>query len=235
MTSLFLTLVVGPFTWPDAWQRVIAAVSPKEAKHGLRWAILGFAVPALFLTIFTATTQVYNPGIDPEVAVVYALQNYAASFLAPLIFVIVVAVLMSSLDTTLFGGAVSILKDVLARLPFYTDKTLTRKRMRPTLMLLIVLEIAMAHVLIEGFTYLFFALAATACLAPAAIAICVNAYKVSEFAAFWSVTLSFIAFVVGVFMGFISAFEGIIPLMMSAGLYIVFEGLDRAILKKQTF
>jgi SSS family solute:Na+ symporter len=101
---------------PIVWQRIQAARSPRHARRGLLAAALAFLVVyALIVGIGVLALPLF-PGLEPDGPLLSVLVSSVGALLSGLLFVGVAAAIMSTLDTAINTGALSLTNDVIRRL-----------------------------------------------------------------------------------------------------------------------
>jgi sodium/pantothenate symporter len=99
----------------DVWQRVYAAPTEKEARRGVVYSCLGYAILALGLSFIFLTSRAtaLAEGITKDQFLIYSLTHGIPPYLIPAIALVVIASLMSTVSTAAFASAVSLVNDFL--------------------------------------------------------------------------------------------------------------------------
>ncbi len=96
---------VSVFALADRYQLCYAAKDLKSLKRGMGFAIGPLLVAAFFLVLIGLFVRGQNPGLDPGVVFIFALESFLPLALLPLAVVLFFAGLMSSADTSVFAIA----------------------------------------------------------------------------------------------------------------------------------
>lgn len=118
LTLSIAFIVYGIFTvmvGTEYWQRVYAAKSDKVVKHGLIGSAVCILIIGAALSVLGLVAASVAPGLNPNSAAVYALNNILPTGLLGLGLILVFAAIMSSADTIIFVLSLSVAKDYFGR------------------------------------------------------------------------------------------------------------------------
>lgn len=120
-------LIVLSFTcaWiisPIAWQRIQAARSSKQARLGLGAAAMTFLVVYGFIVLIGLyALPVFPSGTQTGPLLSSLISSKTGPILGALLFIAIAAAIMSTLDTAINTGALSLTRDIFQRLFFWRD------------------------------------------------------------------------------------------------------------------
>ncbi len=116
--SILLFLVLGAastVTAAEFWQRIYAAKSRRVARNACFLTAGVFLTFALGLTLVGMTARSRSPEIDPDTALYHGLFELVSPTLGTAAIVMLLAAVMSTIDTELFYLASSLVKDFVHR------------------------------------------------------------------------------------------------------------------------
>lgn len=228
IVSITLSVCFGVLCWADVWARMIAGTTEKTVKRGLLLTSLGFVVPSIFFIIIVGTVQFYSPESNSELAILNGLKNYAHPVLMPLVIVIVLSVLMSSLDTTIFGASLVFVNDLLLKFKYLKKYNANKSLVRGGIIAIVLFDVIVAlRTSVSGYELLFFAMSSSVCLAPVALVTLFHIVKISDFTAFCSVVVGLLFFSIGVLSGYMTVDNTIIPFFVSSGVLLLFFAVEK--------
>jgi Na+/proline symporter len=99
---IFLTSFALTITRPEIWQRIYSAASGPKASHSLRFAALLFFALGCFILYFAIAIIQAAPTLTPDQAFAVGYRNILPPVFAALFSVILLASMMSSLDSAAF-------------------------------------------------------------------------------------------------------------------------------------
>ncbi len=109
----FVTGCVGILAAQIYWQRCFAAKDSKTAKNGLLYS----GIIAIILVMLTALVGMViltlNQGLQPDDAMPWFMLNYVPTFVAAVIFALILAAGMSSADSNLNSASILIVNDLI--------------------------------------------------------------------------------------------------------------------------
>ena len=135
-TSLFNYLVLGAastVTAAEYWQRIYASQSAAVARGATLITAVGFVIFGLSLSIVGIAAKARFPDVDPNQALYYGLFELTPAPVRSLAVVMVLAAVMSTIDTELFYISTSISRDLLHR-----NRPVTDDRLRATIRIALV-------------------------------------------------------------------------------------------------
>lgn len=192
VTALSL-LLIGFFTIfaaADIWQRIFAAKDVQTAKRASFITGGAFFVFGIILSLIGITAKNTFPGIDSGDALFYGLQYLAPQGALSIMIVMVLAAIMSTIDTELFYLSSSIAKDFGARTQ--KNSTKIKRVILYSLISLTIVAIGIA-IFVSNIILLAFALLSlTLCVAPSVIASFF--WKLHKSAVLLSMSTGFVAF-----------------------------------------
>ena len=100
---------------PIVWQRIQAARTPRHARRGLLAAALTFLMVYAVIVAIGILALPLFPGRELQGPLVSVLVSSVGALLSGLLFVGVAAAIMSTLDTAINTGALSLTRDVIQR------------------------------------------------------------------------------------------------------------------------
>jgi Na+/proline symporter len=103
------------FTGPDMWQRVYAAKNKKVIFRGIALAVIGIIVAFIAIGMIGLSARSAAPDIKPEEALIYGVTNLLPPQFLGIVFVLLFAVIMSTLDTLLFVLATNFSEDIVVK------------------------------------------------------------------------------------------------------------------------
>jgi len=99
---IFITSFALTITRPELWQRIYSAASGRKAAHSLRFAALLYSGLGCFVQYFALAIIQSSPSLTPEQAFAVGYRHILPSIFAALFPVILLAAMMSSLDSAAF-------------------------------------------------------------------------------------------------------------------------------------
>ena len=195
----------------DVWQRIYATKNTTEAKKSLVWGTLSYSIIALlvcapFLLSYNASTEVLN-----EDFLVFSLQSVFTENFAPIIALMLMISIMSTIDTATFSSAMSITNDFALKLNLIKKEELTYW----TKLVIVVLMVsaALAANYVPNLVNLLYGMMSLAtCIAPAILATFFKRWKVSEPALFYSIITGIVVYSIKFSLGFAGPWIDMIPL-----------------------
>lgn len=128
--TLFVSfLIIGVFvvfSSADIWQRIYSAKSASVARSSLLTVTLLFLVFGFFLTLVGATAKTHFPNIDPNQAFYWGLLQLLPPWLLGFAIVMVLATIMSTIDTEVYLISSTIAKDFVAGFRELSESRLIR-------------------------------------------------------------------------------------------------------------
>lgn len=101
---------------PIVWQRIQAARSPRHARHGLLGAAAAFLlIYGIIVSIGILSLPLFPSGNLPEPLLTHLI-SVSGPLMSGVLFIAVAAAVMSTLDTAINTGALSLTRDVVQRL-----------------------------------------------------------------------------------------------------------------------
>ncbi len=132
----FITGCFGVLAAQCYWQRCFAAKDAKTAKRAMLVSGV-FVIITVCLTAFVGmTVRVLNPELDPNMAMPWLMLNHVPTFVAAMVFALILAAAMSSADSYLNSAAVLLVEDVVR--PFMkeeSDEKLVKYAKRATIVI----------------------------------------------------------------------------------------------------
>ncbi|MBI9078002.1 MAG: sodium:solute symporter family protein [Desulfatibacillum sp.] len=111
--SLFLTFLLGETLVPPYVQRLMIGRTSRQTARGTLWSGL-FSFPFFAITgCIGLLALAMNPGLDPNLALPYVIQEALPIGLKGLVVAGIISVVMSSADSFLNGAAVSLVSDMI--------------------------------------------------------------------------------------------------------------------------
>ncbi len=110
--------VVGP----DIYTRVFSARDTRTARTAVLWAAVVAVPAALLVATLGLSARVLASGISPEEALPWLMSTVLPTGTGAVLFVALVAALMSSADSTLLGQGIVLAQDVIGRLKILGEK-----------------------------------------------------------------------------------------------------------------
>ncbi len=101
---------------PIVWQRIQAAKSPRHARHGLLGAAVAFLLIYGMIVSIGMLSLPFLPSAAQSKPLLTELISVTGPVVSCLLFIAVAAAVMSTLDTALNTGALSLTRDVVQRL-----------------------------------------------------------------------------------------------------------------------
>lgn len=111
-----VTGIVGTICAPEIWQRIMATKSEKDARNGL------FAAAPLYFLLYAVLSFIglalygLTPETDPGEYLFYMSDNLLPGWMGPFLFITLLALIMSTLDTLGFVAGQSLTNDGIAKL-----------------------------------------------------------------------------------------------------------------------
>jgi SSS family solute:Na+ symporter len=103
------------FTGPDMWQRVYAARNKKSIIRGLILATIAVLIGFSVIGMIGMAARSAFPQIVPEEAFIYGIKSLLPVQFLGLVFILLFAVIMSTLDTVLFVLATNFSEDIMVK------------------------------------------------------------------------------------------------------------------------
>ncbi|MFQ5531558.1 MAG: sodium:solute symporter, partial [Candidatus Nanoarchaeia archaeon] len=193
--TILIFVVMGIFTLfgsADIWQRLFASQSSKTARNATFITALLFLVFGIALTFVGVAAKNNFPDISSNEAFYYGFFQLVPEWLLGISIIVVLAAIMSSIDTQLFVLSSSIAKDF-----FYRNKKISNEEMariiRVSLVVLAVLSMVVAIFVADILTILFGIISLLLAVSPSIVA-----------SLFWRIKRNSV---------FLSMFAGIISLL----------------------
>lgn len=121
LLTSFVTGCVGILAAQIYWQRCFAAKDSKTARNGLLYS----GIIAILMVMLTALVGMViltlNQDLKPDDAMPWLMMHYVPTFVAAMIFALILAAGMSSADSNLNSACVLIVNDLIR--PFHTKAT----------------------------------------------------------------------------------------------------------------
>jgi len=214
--TIAIFLLMGTFiifSSPDIWQRIFAAKSVQVAKKASYISAGLFVVLGTTLSLIGIAAKNNFPNIDSGEALYYGMFQLLPASLLGLAVIVILAAIMSTIDTELFYLSSSIAKDILPSRRDRTSEEIARIIRRG------LLGLAAASMLIAIFVsnilLLLFALISLA-LATSPVIIGSLFWKIKNNAAFLSMLAGLITFVVLMISGKLTPDTAIVTLPVSS-------------------
>lgn len=223
--SLFIISVAGTIAAPDVWQRIYSAKSEKDAKFAM---FLCFALMSIVYLVFTAFGMIVKyfgwatTSSDVPTAI---FQHIVPHALLPVAIVAFFAIIMSTIATSLFGASMAISNDIIYGLGFIQrERIIFWQRVVMVIVMISAIVVTASNLSIVSIVN--YALAA--CLVPLPIVLGIL-YKIPfrERSAFWSMLVSLITFIGGMFWGILNGTGLLWPLGTGLVVLIVVEIISR--------
>lgn len=115
MVSFFFVGIFNSYIYAELWQRVYAAKNEKTVKRSFVLSGVVILVFGAMMTYIALVTRTVFTSIDPDLAGVYGLSNFVPVGLMGLTVVFLFALLMSSIDTSLFVLSMNFSRDIMNR------------------------------------------------------------------------------------------------------------------------
>ena len=214
--------IISTFCGAEIWQRAIAARSGMDGKKGLLWAALTLLLASLFLWYVAFGIYQAYPEASPA-TYLSLLSGAVPSWFAPLLFVCLMALVMSTLDTAGFVAAQTLMNDGIYKL---TGKEVEHPQriLRIGILVTFLTSAGLAMVFRDVIEILYFLFAYWGLLTPA-LFVFLTKSPPSEKSLIISVLLGFIGItglqIAGVYQDWMNVFT-------IAGLLILPPVLDRA-------
>ncbi|MFT7557694.1 MAG: Na+/proline symporter [Planctomycetota bacterium] len=211
MTTVSLILI-GMFTVfaaPDIWQRIFAAKDAKTAKKASIISSILFVLFGIVLTIIGIAAKNNFPGIESSEALFYGLFELVPEALLGAGVIAMLAAIMSTIDTELFYLSSSIAKDFTDRTKEQTNEKLV-KNIHKALIVIAIVSAIVAIFFSNIVTLLFALLSLTMAVSP--LVICSLFFKVKRDAAFSSMALGLLSFILLLVIGQLTPETAVITL-----------------------
>jgi len=229
-SGIFIFLIMGIFIMfaaPDVWQRLFAANSIKTVRKASYIYALLLIIFGAALTIVGIAARNNFPNIDSSEALFYGFFQLIPGPLLGLAIIVLLATIMSSIDTQLFVLSSSIAKDF-----FYRRKEISEEQMakiiRMALVPLAIVSMFVAIFVSDILLVIFGIISITLIVSPAIIASLL--WKLKNNAVFLSMIGGVLALLILIFTGTFTL-ETSIATLPSA---IVFLIIGQIIFKKRT-
>ncbi|MCF7910201.1 sodium:solute symporter family protein [Candidatus Pacearchaeota archaeon] len=210
--SILIFLVMGTFVMfgaADIWQRIFASKSVKTAKNASYLAAAMFLVLGTILTFVGVAAKNNFPNVDSSQALYYGLFNLVPTPLLVLSVLVILAAIMSTIDTELFVLSSSIAKDFCHRRKEKSEEQMA-KIIKNSLIVLAAISMIIAIFFSEIITLLFAIVSLLLAISPVIIASLF--WRIRNNAAFLSILGGFLAFLSLIFIGNLNADTAVITL-----------------------
>ncbi len=215
--SLFVVSAAATVGAADVWQRIYSAKSERDAKRSMIFSFLLLTPIYIVMLCFGMIVKHYgwiasSNDIAPAIFV-----HIIPELLLPFAMVMLFAVIMSTIATTLFGSAMAISNDLLYGGGFISKENIQFwQRIFMVVIFLVGVAITASGINIISVVLSSFA----ACLVPLPILLAIL-YKIEldERSVFWSMLVSACVFVAGVIFGFLNDTYALLPL--AAGMVVL--------------
>ncbi len=219
--SLFVVSGAATIGAADVWQRIYSAKSEKDAKKSMFLSFLIMAVVYSVMCAFGMIIKYYGWATSSNDIAPAIFSHIVPDFLLPFAVVMLFAVIMSTIATTLFGSAMALSNDLL-----YGSGFIARERIyfwqRIFMVIILVAGIGIAS---SGINIISVVLSSfAACLVPLPILLAML-YKIEldERSVFWSMLVSACVFVLGVIFAFLNDTYALLPLVAGVGVLVIVE------------
>jgi SSS family solute:Na+ symporter len=169
--NIIIFLIMGffvMFSSADIWQRIFASKDLKTARKATFIAGILFVIFGIGLTILGVVAKHNFPNIPSNEALYYGLFNLVPGYLLGLAILVILAAIMSTIDTELFYLSSSIAKDF-----FYRRKKISEKTMaiiiRYSMLVLAIVAMVIAIFFSDVLFILFSLISLLLIIAPAVI------------------------------------------------------------------
>lgn len=210
--SIIIFLIMGTFVMfgsADIWQRIFAAKSVRTAKNAAYLSALMFFILGTILTFVGVAAKNNFPNVDSSQALYYGLFNLVPAPLLVLSVLVILAAIMSTIDTELFVLSSSIAKDFYHRKKEKSEEQMA-KIIKNSLIVLAAISMVVAIFFSQVVTLLFAIVSLLLAVSP--VIICSLFWKIKNNAAFLSILGGFLAFVSLIFVGSLNSDTAIITL-----------------------
>ena len=100
--GILLYGILSAYPSPERYLLAYAAKDKKHLVRGLSWAIIPIIISASLLLFMGLFMYMHNPGLDPDTVFIVVLDTFLSDSFLPVIFVLLIAGLMSSADTYMY-------------------------------------------------------------------------------------------------------------------------------------
>lgn len=221
-------LIMGTFlifSSADIWQRIFAAKSVQVAKRASYLSAGLFIVLGTTLSLIGIAAKNNFPGIDSGEALYYGMFQLLPAPLLGLAVIVILAAIMSTIDTELFYLSSSVAKDLLPKKKDRTPEGVI-KTVRKSLIILAAISMLIA-IFISDIILLLFALISLA-LVVSPIIISSLFWKIKNNAAFLSMLAGLVVFIALMISGELTPDTAIVTLPVA----VVFLVIGQLIFKK---
>lgn len=228
--TVAIFLIMGTFiifSSADIWQRIFAAQSVQIAKKASYLSAALFIILGATLSLIGIAAKNNFPDINSSEALYYGMFQLLPTPLLGLAVIVILAAIMSTIDTELFYLSSSIAKDLLPKKKEATPKEIA-SIIRKSVIVLAIISMSVA-IFVSDVLLLLFALVSLA-LAVSPVIIGSLIWKIKSNAAFLSMLAGLVAFAVLMVSGELTPDTAIITLPTA----IVFLIIGQIIFRKNT-
>lgn len=208
---------------PDIWQRIYSARSGKDAKSSCILMFVGSTLMFFFfvsLGLIIKQNEFAATSADVPGAI---FTNLLPSWALAIGIVAFMAAIMSTVATTLFGAAMTLVSDIGMELKIVT-KDKIQKFCRWSMIVILLSAVIVTFLGIDIITLAFTCLSVVQIFLPLIMMMFLN-IKISERAAFWSLSVSLVAFLIGAYYNIYTGPYGLLPLGFAVISFIVIEAI----------
>lgn len=226
--TIAIFLIMGTFiifSSADIWQRIFAAKNIQTARRASYLSGGLFIILGTTLSLIGIAAKNNFPDISSNEALYYGMFQLLPAPLLGLAVIVILAAIMSTIDTELFYLSSSIAKDFLPKRREITPKEIA-KTIRKSIIILAIISMAMA-IFVSNIILLLFALVSLA-LAISPVIISSLIWEIRSNAAFLSMSAGLVAFVALMLSGKLTPDTAIITLPAA----IVFLIIGQLIFRK---
>lgn len=197
--SFLIIGIIFNFQAADMWQRIYSARSSKTARNSLFAVAALFLIFGFFMTLIGIAAKNHFPNIDPNEAFFWGLSGLLPFWLLGAAVVMILATIMSTVDTEVYMLASNIAKDFIARTKKEINDAELAKIIRPTMIMLTAIATLIAIFVKDIITMLFGLISFGLSLSPAIIASLF--WKLKSKAVFSSMVGGVLAFLALIILG----------------------------------
>jgi len=204
--------IFSMFSCADIWQRVISAKDNKTARNSVITASVLFFLFGIAITIIGIVAKTSSPELQSTVALSYGLFQILPSSIAVLAVLMILAAIMSTIDTELFMLSTSIAKDFIGRKKGISDEKI-KSIIKYSLIGLTLFSVLFAIFFTNIITIVFGLVSVSLIVTP--IIIGSIFWKLKNNAVFTSLLLGLISLITLFVLGFFAQDTAILPLPVS--------------------
>ncbi|MBI1308572.1 MAG: hypothetical protein GC129_01760 [Proteobacteria bacterium] len=222
--NLFMLNILSTMVAPDVWQRIFSSHDGAQARKGMLYTAL--LVPCMTTPFIMAGWYIKAHGLAPDASnlSVVLLQLLPAA-LTPLIVLVFMAAVMSTIATTLFGAAMNTVSDIGVEQGWLSPAQMVGAT-RWVMLGLMAAAVGIALLPVDVVTLGLTTLGVTQCLTPLALCLFFS-WKPTEPAAFYSLAASLATYAAGAYLNLYTGPLALLPLLIATGTLLLFQGLTQ--------